>query len=209
MKEIMDFLKKDKVLGKIIEKEGELKLKEEKSYFHSLLETIIYQQISWKAAESITNKFLALFPKGKPTPKLLKTLSEEKLASAGISRQKRVYLYSLAEKFLDKTITIENFDEMNNEEIIEELIQVKGIGKWSAQMFLMFTLGREDIFAPDDLGLRKALVINYDFEVLPKPKEAEKFAERWKPYRSYASLYLWRSVRTLEQKNSSKKIADF
>ncbi|HUU78939.1 MAG TPA: DNA-3-methyladenine glycosylase 2 family protein [candidate division Zixibacteria bacterium] len=205
MNEIIDFLKKDKVLGKIIQKEGTITLRQSESYFLDLVETIIAQQISGKAANSIIKKFYELFKNKKPTPDLLLKKSEEELVSAGISKQKRGYLYSLAEKFKDKTITPDRFPEMADQEIIDELVQIKGIGKWSAQMFLMFTLRREDIFAPDDLGLRKALVINYDFEDLPKPKEAEKFAERWKPYRSYASLYLWKSVRTQEQKKLEKK----
>lgn len=195
MNEILKTLKKDKILKKLIEKSGEPELKEGTNYFHSLLETIIAQQISGKAAASIINKFLDLFPKRKPIPELLVKLEEEQLAAVGISKQKRSYLYSLAEKFLDGTITPEKFSKMNDEEIIAELVQVKGIGKWSAQMFMMFTLGREDIFAPDDLGLRKALQLNYDFNELPKPKEAEEFAERWKPYRSYASILLWKSLK--------------
>ncbi|NHJ04420.1 MAG: DNA-3-methyladenine glycosylase 2 family protein [Candidatus Heimdallarchaeota archaeon] len=204
MNEIIDFLKKDKVLGKIIQKEGTITLKQSESYFLDLVETIIAQQISGKAANSIITKFYELFKNKKPTPDLLLNKSEEELVSAGISKQKRGYLYSLAEKFKDETITPDRFPEMADQEIIDELVQIKGIGKWSAQMFLMFTLAREDIFAPDDLGLRKALVINYDFEDLPKPNEAEKFAERWKPYRSYASLYLWKSVRAQEQKKLKK-----
>ncbi|MFX1538719.1 MAG: DNA-3-methyladenine glycosylase family protein [Promethearchaeota archaeon] len=195
MKEAIDFLKKDKVMKAIIEKKGEeIKLSQSDNYFESLLTTIIYQQLSGKAAKSILQKLLALFPEQKPTPELLLKVKEEDLVAAGISRQKRGYLFSLAEKFADGTITTEKFHKMTDEEIIQELVQVKGIGRWSAQMFLMFDLGREDVFAPDDLGLRKALQINYDFDELPKPKEAGKFAERWKPYRTYASIFLWRSI---------------
>ena len=194
MKEALDFLKKDKVMKKIIENKSEcLKLNKNENYFDELYQIIIFQQLSGKAANSILKKFQALFPNNKPTAELLAQVNEDELQSAGISRQKRGYLYSLAEKFLDGTILPGQFQEKSDDEIVDELVQIKGIGKWSAQMFLIFTLGRIDVFAPDDLGLRKALQTNYHFEELPKSKEAKAFAERWKPYRTIASL-LWRSI---------------
>ena len=148
-------------MKKLLEKEDEISLKPNTiNYFQSLYETIIFQQLSGKAANSILKKFLALFPDEKPSPELLKNKSEEELLSAGISRQKRSYLYSLAEKFIDGTIKTNDFENMADEQIIDELVQIKGIGKWSAQMFLLFPLAREDIFAPDDLGLRKAIQVN-------------------------------------------------
>ncbi|MFW9922080.1 MAG: DNA-3-methyladenine glycosylase family protein [Candidatus Thorarchaeota archaeon] len=194
--EIIKTLQKDPVMKKILANaKKEVMVKESTDdCFQSLYETIIYQQLSGKAASSILRKFLTLFPEGKVTPKDVLAKSEEELASAGISRQKRGYLYSLAEKFLDGTITPEKFGSMSDEEIITELVQIKGIGPWSAQMYLMFTLGREDVFAPDDLGLRKAIQVNYNLTELPKPKEAEKIAEQWKPYRTWASLLLWKSI---------------
>ena len=140
-------------------------------------------------------RFKELFPKESVTPEFLLKLTEDELLSAGISRQKRGYLYSLSEKFLDGTIKPESFEQMTDEDIIADLIKAKGIGPWTAQMFLMFTLAREDVFAPDDLGLRKAVQLHYKMEELPKPKELEEFAMRWKPYRSYASHYLWRSLK--------------
>ncbi len=195
--EIVAILERDSIMKEILAKEKkELVVKESNDdHFQSLYETIIYQQLSGKAAGSILKKFLMLFPESKVTPKQVLAKSEDELASAGISRQKRGYLYSLAEKFLDGTITPEKFSAMSDEEIISELVQIKGIGRWSAQMFLMFTLGREDVFAPDDLGLRKAIQVNYHLEEIPKSKEAETFAEKWKPYRTYASILLWRSLR--------------
>ncbi len=193
MKGIIKSLKRDKVMKKIIENTEISELKPKKDYFNTLIQSIMYQQLNGKAAESIYNKFLLLF-KEKPTPKLLSKVSQEDLASAGVSRQKRSYLYSLAGKFLDKTIKPGQFNDQTDEEIIDELTQVKGIGKWSAQMFLMFTLNRMDVFAPDDLGLRKAIMINYKMSEMPKPKQAEEFAKKWAPYRTIASLYLWKSL---------------
>lgn len=196
MKKAFDFLKKDKIMKKLIESnKDEINFSISENYFENLIETIIYQQLSGKAAKTIYQRFLELFDNRKPTPKKILKLSEDQLASAGISRQKRGYLYSLAEKFQDGTVNPELFHDQSDEEIIDELVQIKGIGRWSAQMFLMFNLARVDVFAPDDLGLRKAIQINYNMEELPTPKEAEKIAEKWKPYRSYASVLLWRSRR--------------
>jgi DNA-3-methyladenine glycosylase II len=196
MNKALEFLKKDKVMKKLIEKyPDEIKLTVTDNHFINLVETIIYQQISYKAAKSIFNKFTLLFKDQQPDPENLLKLTEDQLASAGISRQKRGYLYSLAEKFLDGTVNPSRFNKLSDEEIIDELVKIKGIGRWSAQMFLMFNLGREDVFAPDDLGLRKALQLQYDLAEIPKPKEAEEFAQKWSPYRSYASILLWRSKR--------------
>jgi len=189
------FLKKDEILKQIIEKVGEVKLNKSTNYFVSLIEQMIYQQITGKAAATIFQRFKALFPEELITPEALLDLTEAELLSAGISRQKRGYLYSLSEKFIDGTIKPKKFVLMEDEEIIAELIKAKGIGRWTAQMFLIFTLAREDVFAPDDLGLRKAIQLHYKWEELPKPKEVEEFAKRWKPYRSYASHYLWRSLK--------------
>ncbi len=127
--------------------------------------------------------------------KLGQKLNEIDLQSAGISRQKRAYCVNLSRKFIDKSINPKKFDQMTDEEIITELIQTKGIGRWTAQMFLIFSLAREDIFAPDDLGLRRAIMLIYGFDELPSAKDLEQFSIRWKPYRSYASLYLWRYSR--------------
>jgi DNA-3-methyladenine glycosylase II len=195
MKKAMDFLgNNDPVMRRIINEKGKISLKPNKDYFNNLVQSIMYQQLNGKAATVIYNRFLDLFLGKKPDPKLLSRMDEEKLVSAGISRQKRSYLYSLAEKFLDKTITPEGFQKMEDDEIINELVQVRGIGRWSAQMFLIFSLARKDVFAPDDFGLRRAMMLNYKMQGMPKPKEAEEFARMWKPYRTFASLYLWKSV---------------
>ncbi len=196
MKKAFAFLSKDPVLKKIIDHlDEELSLRCSENYFHDLAKIIIFQQLSGKAARTIFNRFLALFPEKKPAPELLLTLDEETLSAVGISRQKRRYLKSLAEKFVDKTIQPELFDELSNKEIIDELTQVKGIGKWTAEIFLMFNLAREDVFPSDDLSLRKALQQNFSLPELPSAKEAALFAEKWSPYRTIAALLLWRSLR--------------
>ncbi len=195
MNNVFELLKKDEAMKGIIEKEGEIELSKSTDYFVSLGEAMIYQQISWKAAKTIYEKYKKLFPNERISPEEHIKLNENDLQTAGISRQKRTYLDSLAEKFIDKTIKPEKFDQMTDEEIIRELVQIKGIGRWTAQMFLIFSLAREDVFAPDDLGLRRAIMQIYGFNELPSPKELEQFSTRWQPYRSYASLYLWRFAR--------------
>ncbi len=195
MNNVFEFLKKDKALKRIIEKEGEIELSKSDDYFVSLAEAIIYQQISWKAAKTIFEKYGKLFSKGKITPEEHIKLNETDLQAAGVSRQKRFYLDNLAEKFLEESFKPKKFEQMSDEAIITELIQIKGIGRWTAQMFLIFSLAREDVFAPDDLGLRNAIMQIYELKKLLSPKELEQFSVRWQPYRSYVSLYLWKYVR--------------
>ncbi len=126
--------------------------------------------------------------------KNLSALSIEQLKMAGFSNNKTTYIKDLADKFIDGTIAPRKFKKMDDDEIVETLTKVKGIGPWTAQMFLIFSLNRMDVFAPADYGLRKAIQKIHNLEKLPTPKEAENFAEKWKPYRTIASLYLWKSM---------------
>lgn len=189
----MQDLKNDPVMKKLIEKHGPIELKRNNDYFESLVQSIIYQQLHSKAAESIHNKFLSLF-KGPITARKVLKIDEEKMSSIGLSRQKTSYLKSLAEYFARGKINPGKFHEMGDEDIINELTKVKGIGEWTAQMFLIFSLARKDVFAPKDFGLRKAIMLNYGMEGMPSPKEAEEFSRKWSPFRTYASLYLWKST---------------
>jgi len=196
MKKALEVLGKDPVLKKIIDQlDEELSLKHSDNYFYDLAEIIIFQQLSGKAARTIFQRLLDLCPERKLTAEAVIALEEDQLAQAGVSRQKRRYLKSLAEKFLDGTIQPEKFPELSDEAILDQLTQVKGIGKWSAQIYMMFSLGREDIFPADDLSLRKALQKNFVLPELPMSKEVEQLAERWQPYRSFAALLLWKSLR--------------
>ncbi|MBR9678012.1 MAG: DNA-3-methyladenine glycosylase 2 family protein [Nanoarchaeota archaeon] len=192
MKKAVEFLKKDLVMKGIIESVGEVKVDKSDDYFLSLVTSIMYQQLNSKAAKSIFDRFAEAC--GPVTPVNVFGLSDEVLKGCGLSRQKRSYLKSLAEHFLNNIITPGKFHELSDQEVVDELVQVRGLGVWSAQMFLMFSLGRLDVFAPLDYGLRKAIQVNYSLKEMPSPKEAEAFAERWKPYRTIASLYLWKSV---------------
>jgi DNA-3-methyladenine glycosylase II len=161
--------------------------------FAALVRAIIYQQISGKAAASIIAKFLKLFPGSKfPTPAQVLKVSDAKFKKAGVSPQKRKYLRDLAARFLDGTIEPKKFPKMTDEEIREHLIRVKGIGRWTADMFLMFTLYRPDVLPTGDLGIQKGFQRVFALRKLPSPEKMEKLAKLWSPHRTVASLYLWR-----------------
>ena len=163
--------------------------------FQSLVRSIIYQQISGKAAAAITKKFLALFPGDKfPTPAQVLKVTDAKFKKAGVSPQKRGYLRDLALRFTDGTIEPHKFPKMTDEEIREHLIRVKGIGRWTADMFLMFTLYRPDVLPTGDLAIQKGFQKVFGLRKLPSVMKMEKLAKLWSPHRTVASLYLWRVV---------------
>ena len=196
----MNHLKKsDPILRSIIEKHGPCRIAYGEPSFASLAETIVYQQLHGKAAATIFKRFTDLA--GLPlTPQGVLKLSEEQMRSAGLSKQKLSYLRSLAELTLSGDVNFEQLPNLPNEEVIEHLTRVKGIGTWSAQMFLMFTLKRPDILPTGDLGIQMAMQKHYRKRKLPKPKEMEKIAKPWVPYRTFACWYLWKSVDTKEKK---------
>ena len=171
------------------------KLKIEKNYFWSLCRSIIYQQISGKAAKTISDRFLALFRSGiniQPTEVL--DIDINSLYSVGLSRQKASYMKNIAEAFGNKLINDENFLMMNDEEILKQLTMIKGVGKWTAEMFLIFTLRRSDVFPVTDLGVQKGFQIVYDLDELSTIEQMNEKAEEWKPYRTIVTLYLWYAV---------------
>ena len=189
------YLKKtDRTLGKIIEKTGVLEWEFSGNYFLDLTSSIVQQQLSIKAGDTIWKRFIALFPDNKPTPELVIAIDGQKIRDAGISWSKNSYIKDLARHVLESGIVFEQFEIMTDEEIITELIKVKGIGRWTAEMFLMFSMGRPDVFSYGDLGLRKSIKRLYGFDKEPTKEEAEKIAEKWKPYRTIACRYLWRSL---------------
>lgn len=193
-KAMKELTKKDPVLGKVIRIVGEIEWTEDESYFYSLVSSIVSQQLSTKAADTIWKRFVALLPDGKTTPESVVALEDQLIRDAGISWSKIKYIKDLAEKTLSSGILFEQFEIMTEEEIIEELIKVKGIGRWTAEMFLMFSMQRPDIFSYGDLGLRRALQNLYHLDHEPTMTEAEKISNVWKPYRTIASRYLWRSL---------------
>lgn len=185
----------DPVLKKIILRVGDCKLQPVKNHFAALLESIVSQQLSVKASATIFQRFLELYPgKRYPKPADVLATSGEQLRAAGLSRQKLTYIKDLARKFEDGLINPRRFSRMPDEKIIETLTQVKGVGRWTAEMFLIFSINRLDVLPVDDLGFRKAVKIEYDLRVLPAAERLKKIARPWHPYCSIATWYLWASL---------------
>jgi DNA-3-methyladenine glycosylase II len=185
-------LSQDRFIGPLIKKYGTCTLTPRTDYFLVLCESIISQQISVKAAEAILRRFIDLF-NGDITPERAAELSPEILKSAGVSAQKAKYLLDLAEKFAGE-IDFLQFNDMDNEQIIAELIKVKGIGRWTAMMFLIFALNRQDVLPVEDLGIRRAIQIQYSLPELATPEQIRLIAKYWQPYETIACWYLWRSL---------------
>ena len=184
--------KKDRKLAKIIEQTNLVPLELHGDYFRELTESIIGQQLSIKAADTILSRFYKLM-KGPIAPRKVLKLKDDDIRKAGISYQKISYIKDLAKKFGDGEIEFHKFEKLTDEKIIEELIAVRGIGRWTAEMFLIFGLGRPDVFSYGDLGLRRAIEKLYKIKDLKEIK-AIRISEKWKPYRSVASRYLWKSL---------------
>jgi len=197
LKKSLRHLKRDKRLAKLIQKHGPLDSTyfRPSSTFESLAQSIIYQQLSGKAAGTILKRFIALFPGKKfPTPDDVLKIKGQKLRSVGLSNQKASYIVGLAKKFKDGSVSSKNFHRMSDEEIIEHVTSVKGIGVWTAQMFLMFTLNRPDILPTGDLGIQKGFQKLFNLKKLPSPAQMEKLAKNWEGHRTVASWYLWKAV---------------
>lgn len=162
-------------------------------YFFKLCRDIISQQLGGKAADTIFGRFLSLFPDGL-TPERVIEMPEEKIRAIGVSAAKARYIRNLAESVIAGTVVLDSIHEREDEEIIEELTRVKGIGRWTAEMFLIFTLGREDVFSPGDLGVAKGLALLYGASKTRSQKSVEVVTKPWAPYRSYGCLALWHAV---------------
>lgn len=191
-KVIKHFKKADPILYEfiaLIEPIAPFSQKNSDLYFEELCDSIVSQQLSGKAAATIFNRFKELFPKEKVTPKAVLKLSDEKLRSVGLSGAKTKYIKDLAQKVESGELDLSKLTSLSDDEIIEELIKVKGIGRWTVEMFLIFTLGREDVFSIGDLGLRNGLKKVYGEKTAD---EIEEIIKKWAPFRSYASRILWR-----------------
>jgi 3-methyladenine DNA glycosylase/8-oxoguanine DNA glycosylase len=194
----------DPVLRRVIDEIGPfgMRLRPAPSIFVALAEAIAYQQLNGKAAAAIFARVCALFPRGVPTPKRMLRASDEQLRGAGLSRSKLLSLRDLAQKAEDGAIpTPAEIHHLPDETIIERLTEVRGIGRWTAEMLLMFRLGRPDVLPVDDYGIRKGFAIAFERSEMPPPKELAAYGVRWHPYRTVASWYLWRVVeRATERK---------
>jgi DNA-3-methyladenine glycosylase II len=184
----------DPKFGAVIDAVGACRYsaREEGTHFGALVRSIVYQQLSGKAAGTIHARLRALYDDRDPTPAELLATPEETLRSVGLSRQKLSYLLDLAARVERGELPLDGVHDMSDDELIEALVQVKGIGRWTAQMFLMFRLGRTDVLPDLDLGVQKGLQRAYGLRKMPKPKDVLRHGEKWAPYRTIASWYLWR-----------------
>ena len=188
--------KSDPVLARIIGEVGPCRyeVKNFGTHFDALCRSVIFQQLSTKAASTIHGRFLDLFSDRVPSPEALLAIPEPKLKGVGLSTQKTAYIRDLAEKVHTGTLPLDHLDALGDSEIIEYLVQVKGIGVWTAQMFLMFRLGRLDVLPDLDLGIRNAIKKAYRLRGVPTPKRIARIGKPWRPYASIACWYLWRSL---------------
>lgn len=175
----------------------DISIQHSENYFLSLCREIITQQLAGGAARAIFGRFEMLFVKEKITPELVLSLADETIRSTGASWAKVRYIKDLARCVATKTIHLTKIHELSDKEVIQELIKVKGIGPWTAEMFLMFSLGREDVFSYGDLGLRHAMQKLYTLKKEPTIKQMERITSKWSPYRTYGALLLWRSIDTV------------
>lgn len=181
----------DPIMKKLIKRVGACGLRTKPGHFDTLVSSIISQQISTVAASTIYGRLVDFLKPNKITAESLIHYKPENLRPLGLSGQKSTYILDLAEKIHNKKITLTGLHRLDDQEVIDNLTMVKGIGRWSAQMFLIFSLGRLDVLAEDDLGLQNAVQSIYECDNRPNKKELLKIAEPWAPYRSVASWYLW------------------
>jgi DNA-3-methyladenine glycosylase II len=190
----------DPVMKKIIARVGPCTLAPRRDYFVVLCKSIYTQQISTRIATILFGRFREQFPQKRPTPQRVLELldghhaDEETIRRVGLSRQKKKYLIDLAQHFVDGRVPTRSFSGMSDEQIIESLTRVNGIGRWTAEMFLIFVLNRPDAWPVDDLGLAEAVKVAYDLPTRPRPRELAPLGEGFRPHRTLATWYLWRSL---------------
>lgn len=191
---IVTLRKRDKSMRKIIDACGPYTMKPKRGYFVALCRAIIGQQLAVAAAATIYERFRNLFPGGRPNPEALLSISKPRLRAVGLSNQKTAYLIDLAAHFSEGAIPNRRLSRMSDAEVIESLTAVKGIGVWTAQMFLIFVLARPDVWPTGDLGIRRALERSFSVSPEASLDDLEQVGEPWRPFRSYAAWYLWRSL---------------
>jgi DNA-3-methyladenine glycosylase II len=186
----------DPVLARVIESVGPCRLpvRSEGTHFQALARSIVFQQLSGKAAGTIHGRFAALFANGDPEPSSLLAFTDAQLRGVGLSRQKIGYLRDLSDKVVAGALPLDEVDRMNDDELIAHLVQVKGIGRWTAQMFLMFRLGRRNVLPELDLGIQNAIRRAYGKRKRPSPKQVRAIGAKWSPHSTVACWYLWRSL---------------
>ena len=187
----------DLILAPIITKAGTATITPHKDYYPALVESIISQQLSVKAAATIFKRFLDLFPGDTfPTPDQMLEKDSAELRAVGLSRQKSSYIQDLAVKVIEKTVRFDHLEGLSNDAIIKELTQIKGVGMWTVHMFLLFCMGRMDVLPTGDLGIKNGIFALYGLNEKPTPELIEQIAieHKWHPYESVASWYIWYSL---------------
>ena len=185
----------DLILGRLIKSIGNYSIQIHENLFESLLKSIVYQQLAGSAANAIYSRFLQYYGDTLPTPKQIISTSNTVLRfTIGLSFKKIEYIKNLATKIVSGELNIHHLPDLQDEEVITELVKVKGIGRWTAEMFLIFCLRREDVIPLGDLGVKKAIQKLYDLSELPTHEYMLEVSSRWKPYRSIATWYLWKSL---------------
>jgi 3-methyladenine DNA glycosylase/8-oxoguanine DNA glycosylase len=187
----------DPQLARVIDAIGPFDLEPREGAFKALSRAIFFQQLAGPAARAIMNRTLAALGANEEdwyTPEQMIVAGEEEMRAAGLSRMKLVYLRDLAEHFADGRLSEDDFHHLEDDAVIERASMVKGIGRWTAEMFLMFTLGRPDVLPVDDLGVRNGMRITYALDVPPKPDRMREIAAPWEPYRSVGTWYMWRAL---------------
>ena len=190
----------DPVLEGLMEKVGPVSMKARRvAVFQSLVQAVVYQQLNGKAAGTILSRFKALFGDGRfPSAEQVLTVPSDQLRSAGLSRPKANYIRGIAESEASGALpTLRECDSLTDAEIVQRLIELKGVGRWTVEMFLIFNLGRLDVLPVHDLGVRRGFQIAYRKRKMPEPEQLERLGEKWRPYRTVAARYLWRAVDAL------------
>ena len=193
-KAILHLKKSDPILSAVIERVGPYRIQFREADFQTLVRSIVYQQLSGRVAAVIFGRLLDLVPRKKLTPRAILKLTHQQMRRAGLSNQKATYIRDLAEKTAAGQVDFGSIGSLSDAEVIEALTRVKGIGVWTAHMFLIFALRRPNILPVGDLGIRSAIKKAYGLEDLPHPKQMIEIAEAWHPYCSVATWYLWRSL---------------
>jgi DNA-3-methyladenine glycosylase II len=204
-----ELMRADKVLRRVMEERGPIdpaidRRGSRPDPYEAVARAIVGQQLSTKAARSIWSKLVDQFDGETPDPRALLRKRPQTLRKAGLSSAKVEFLRDLAKRVTDGRLDLERLKELPDEDVIAELLEVKGVGRWTAEMFLIFHIGRPDVVSVGDLGIRRAVQIAYGMNELPGPEELERIAEEWRPHRTLACLYLWRSLDTTPVEDPAK-----
>jgi DNA-3-methyladenine glycosylase II len=185
--------KRDLVLGKVLKQIGPIDMELDDGHYEALVGSIIYQQLAGTAARAILDRFKKLYGGKIPDPEQYLSTDETKLRASGLSPQKISYIRDLCQRLVNGSLDLKSLAHLSDEEAVEKLDAVRGVGRWTAEMFLLFVLGRKDVLPVDDLGIQKAVKRIYHLRKLPSKQKFEQLSKNWHPYCSVATMYLWRS----------------